>query len=228
MKHPHKTIGRDETPKLYAIRGGFLGGCEAYLSKRDSIPIRTGIYEREVSEHFAKLAEGAEVFVDIGAADGFFSMYMLRNTEAKVLVYEESQTRQERLYQNLVHNAGQADRFSFLDAEMEAAPESEPPTIDDLVAGVAGPAVIKIDAPEDELDLLEGAAATLARDDTRVLIKLPSKIVESRCMWLLDEYGFNIELIGPAWWRAFVKDPGSADGSRWLIAEKSPVRDLFS
>jgi hypothetical protein len=227
MKQKPEAIGREKLSRLYAIRRGFLGGCEAYLSKRDRFPIRIGTFEKEITEHFSKLAEGTEAFVDIGAAEGFFSMYMLRNTEAKVFVFEDSETCQERLHENLARNSTREDRFSFPAEEPEFATEPAPPTIDALVAGITGPVMIKIDAPEDELGLLEGADETLTRDDTRVLIKLPSKIIESRCMWLLDEYGFNMELVGPAWWRSFVKDPGSESGSRWLMAEKSPVRDLF-
>ena len=228
MKQISEILRRDDASRLYAIRRGFLGGCEAYLSKRDRFPIRTGTYEREVTEHFSKLANRAEAFVDIGAAEGFFSMYVLRNTEAKVFVFEDSETCRERLHENLARNSGRHDRFAFPAEDAEFSTENPSPTIDALVAGIDGPVMIKIDAPEDELGLLEGADETLTRDDTRVLIKLPSKVIESRCMWLLDEYGFNVELIGPAWWRAIVKDPGNQSGSRWLIAEKSAVRDLFS
>ncbi|MCB1236107.1 MAG: FkbM family methyltransferase [Verrucomicrobiae bacterium] len=229
MKHLMPDIGVDEPRQFYAIRHGLLDGCEAYLSKRDRFPLRAGTYEREIRSRFAILAKDAGVFLDIGAAEGFFSVYMLRHTDARVYAFENESVFGDVLVRNLERNTRNGHRVMVTDRPVGRQTYNGLAwTVDRIVGNQEGPVLLKIDAESAETDVLQGAERILEREDTRVMVKLHTKHAEAQCMWLLDEHGFNVEIIGQAWWRTLVKDRASDEGARWLIADKEPIDGLFS
>ena len=101
-------------------------------------------------------------------------------------------------------------------------------TIDDAAAHERGSVFLKLELDDNEAETLATAGKILERQDTRVIIRVTSKVAEQECMWILDEFGFDISIIGPAWWRAIVKDRSSESPQRWIVAEKAEFEGLFS
>ncbi|MBL9153488.1 MAG: hypothetical protein JNK37_13425 [Verrucomicrobiales bacterium] len=209
------TTRRTDDRELHTIRRGLLGGCEVYLSKKERFPVRSGFYQRELRRHFPHLAADAHLFVDIGAGEGFLSAYMLRHTAAKVVAFERDPRLSGILLRNLACNTAESHRVGFYG-------DTNPADIalDRLTTGERGPVLIKIQAPGAERKILEGAGRLLDREDTRVVARLTDRESEARCMHLLDEYGFNVSLVTPAWWRPVVRDHSFDVDSVWLVAEK--------
>ena len=59
-------------------------------------------------------------------------------------------------------------------------------------------------------------------------IRLYGREHQAACMSILDEHGFSVELVGPAWWRPFVPDLAHQESACWLVAEKQPFEMLLS
>ena len=225
---PLNDATREDTRERCEINRGLLDGCAVYLSERDRFPVRTGTFDREISEKFTEFAMDARVFLDIGAAEGFYSVYMLKNTDAKVYSYESSEELSGELLRNLEENTRDGHRLQFGRDEMGSATAGECKTIDEVAAHEKGPVFLKIEANGSEAETLSGAGHILNRRDTKAIIRVTSKAAEQECMWILDEFGFDISIIGPAWWRSIVKDRSPENPQRWIIAEKSEFEGLYS
>lgn len=221
MKHQLLPNRRPDERQLHTIRHGLLDGCEVYLSKQERFPVRSGFYERELRRRFPSLASDARLFVDIGAGGGFLSAYMLRHTAARVIAFERDPRLAGILLRNLACNTADSHRVGFYG-------DTDPADIalDRLTAGEGGPVLIKINAPGAERRVLEGAGRLLERDDTRVVARLSDRESEARCMQLLDEFGFSVSLVTPAWWRPVVRDASFDLDSVWLVAEKPAFESL--
>ncbi len=205
------------------INRGLLDGCSVYLSEQDRFSVRTGTFDREIHDKFSEFSQNTEVFLDIGAAEGFYSVYMLKNTEAKVYSFESAPNQSNHLLRNLEENTRNGHRLQFGTEELGSSCDHNRTTIDTIAAHESGSIFMKIDSNGTEVAALRGAERILNRDNTKLIVKVTSKSSEQECLWILDEYGFDISIIGPAWWRAIVRDRSSEDPHRWIIAEKSEI-----
>lgn len=212
----------NENRELHSIRRGLLDGCSIYLSKKERFPVRSGFYERELRSPFATLAADCRIFVDVEAGRGFLSAYVLRHTRARVFAFESNPELGGILLRNLGCNTEDPGRVRFYG-------ETDPSdiTLDRLIGAEEGPVLLKIDVPRGaEFTILAGAEALLDREDTRVVMRLSDHASEVRAMGVLDEHGFNVSLVAPAWWRPVVPDAFFAAESVWLVAEKAPFEIL--
>jgi hypothetical protein len=217
MKHLMLPVRPRDDRELHTIRHGLLGGCEVYLSKKERFPVRSGFYERELKTRFAEMAADARLFIDIGAGEGFLSAYVLRHTKARVMAFEQDPRLAGILLRNLACNTVESHRVSFYG-------DTDPGdiAIDRLTSPEPGPILLKIHAVGGaERKVLDGAGELLDREDTRVVVRLTDREAESRCMHILDDFGFNVSLVTPAWWRPVVRDPSFDADSVWLVADKS-------
>ncbi|NNE90776.1 MAG: hypothetical protein HKN23_03940 [Verrucomicrobiales bacterium] len=219
----------EDSLQRYDINRGLLDGCAVYLSNRDRFPVRTGTFDREIHTKFTQFGRNARVFLDIGAAEGFYSVYMLKNTEAKVFAYEASEEASGSLLRNLEENTRNGHRLWYDDREIRNEKTDRDTTTIDCIAGhESGPVFLKIDVDGSELEVLRGAGRVLDREDTRLIVRSSSKHSEQECMRLLDEHGFDVSIVGPAWWRSIIRDRNSDEQARWIIAEKRQIEGLFS
>lgn len=216
-----------ETRHLISVNRGWLGGCEVYASKNERFSLRSGVYERELKHRFETMMAGTDLFLDVGAGEGFFSCCLLRRTDARVVAFESGESRAAVLKDNVERNsAPSCDRWTF--AGDHRGHESAVVSLDAIAEEGADSVLLKIDAPGDEVALLTGAAKILDDEETRVLIRLYGREHQAACMSILDEHGFSVELVGPAWWRPFVPDLAHQESACWLVAEKQPFEMLLS
>ena len=147
--------------------------------------------------------ERARVFADVGAAEGFFSLSLLRHTGARVFAFES------------------ADCFCDLFVDHL---EVDGDSADANAAREWGPVLLKIEVEGEEHEVLEGARDILTWPGTSVLVKVHDSPTESRCLRLLESLGFGVDIVGPAWWRrSFGQDGSGSDTWHWLVGEKAPA-----
>lgn len=212
----------DARLELHRIRRGLLVGCEVYLPEKRRFPVRSGVFEREILGRFEHLKEEVRIFVDIGAGEGLFSAYLLRRSAARVLAFEPNPELHGVLLRNLAGNTEDHERFAvFADADPTRI------ALDALIGTQPGPVLLKIESPAGAIEpILKGAADLLDREDTRVMIRLTGRASEIRCMQILDDFGFSVEIVAPAWWRPLVRDSHHHPESVWMVAEKRPFEIL--
>lgn len=217
---PPPTDRSDSELRLTPIRRGWLGGCELYLPPTHRFPLSSGVYERELRHRFDSLASETGCFVDIGAGVGYFTAYFLRRTDARVIAFESDARLADRIGQNAAHNTVRPDRLVIhrTDASNLIG--------DKLVHHVEGPVFLKIDDADNELSRLRELASLLDREDTRVLVRLRGRRHQDACMRQLDEHGYSVEIVTPAWWRPLLPDASFDPAARWLIGEKRPFEML--
>lgn len=218
------TASRGETRERYEINRGLLEGCAVYLSDQDRFSVRSGTFDREIHDKFTEFAEKSDVILDLGASEGFYSVYALKNTPAKVYSIEGSEAVVADLLLNLEENTRDAHRLQFGTNQ----PGKDGSSVDGMIGHERGRVFMKIDAPENEGNVLRGAEQILDREETTLIMRVSSKEAEQESMWILDEHGFDVSIIGPSWWRAIVKDRNQDDSSRWIIAEKAEIIGLFA
>lgn len=202
------------------IRRGLFEGCEMNLTPRHQFHVAYGTYELEVSPHFEQLAIGADHFFDIGAAEGYYSMYMLKHSDAKVYAFEPEREACDQLLANFERNTRDGHRVAFAERLVSDRESNETITVDGVARNLHGAIFMKIDVEGNEAAVLRGAEDVLSRSDTRVIIEVHGHEEEKECLWILDDHGYNVEYVSPAWWRSVVKDGRSGEHNRWLVAER--------
>jgi len=155
----------------------------------------------EVGSRFWKYLERTRVFADVGAAEGFFSLSLLRHTDARVFAFDRADSLAGLLLENL---------------------EVGDKVVNPDLAHEVGPVLLKIEVEGEEYEVLEGFREVLAWPDTRVMVKVHDGPTESRCVRLLESLGFGVDIVGAAWWRRSLgQDRLPSEASHWLIAEKT-------
>ena len=70
---------------------GLNRGVKMYLDLRGASQIWVGLYEREIRKFFQLYAQQINMAIDVGASDGFYTLYFLTKTAArKVFAFEPS------------------------------------------------------------------------------------------------------------------------------------------
>ena len=207
------------------VHHGLFRGCEMYLSMRDQFHLCYGTYEREIAGHFARLADNCGSFVDIGAGEGCYSVYMMRNTAAKVFAFEAAGESRALLMNNLARNGDREGRSLVSHrrlgvADDEDANEASAMALDSLVDRLTGPVFLNINDVESPVAVLKGAGAVLAMAEGRVIVEVHDEATERECASLLKEAGYAVEIVGSAWWRTVIRDGRKAERNQWIVAEK--------
>lgn len=206
------------------VNHGLFRGCEMYLSMRDQFHLCYGTYEREIAEHFARLARDCGSFIDIGAGEGCYSVYMMRNTTAKVFAFEVAGKSRALLMNNLARNGDGEGRSMVSHRQLgvadEDGEESSAMAVDSIADRLMGPVFLNVNDVESPFAVLKGAKEVLAMADGRVVVEVHDEATETSCVELLEAAGFQVEIVGSAWWRKVIRDGRKAERNQWIVAEK--------
>jgi precorrin-6B methylase 2 len=208
------------------VNHGLFRGCEMYLSMRDQFHLCYGTYEREIAEHFARLAQDCGSFIDIGAGEGCYSVYMMRNTSAKVFAFEAAGESRALLMNNLARNGDGEGRSMVSHRRLDAAgdddeeEESSVMDLDSIAKRLTGPVFLHINDVENPVAVLKGAGKVLAMVDGRVIVEVHAEETEAECAKFLEAAGYQMEIVGSAWWRKVIRDGRKAERNQWIVAEK--------
>jgi FkbM family methyltransferase len=192
------------------VRSGPARGLRLLIDPQREKYYWTGAYERGVQETFEVLLRPGDVVWDVGAHIGFFALLAARQVgeDGVVHAFEPSPTNRDRLEETLRLNnetkvrihpfaVGRERGLRPLYGDNSAASLSprdgsaiavECRTLDDLLAELGAPDLVKLDVEEAELDCLRGGRELLARVRPLLLVELHYEADIAEARWLLGEY----------------------------------------
>ncbi len=191
---------------------GEAGGASVYINR----------IEPEQSSALVNTLRNGQVFFDIGANVGYYTLLAARLVGAKgrVFAFEPVVRNIAYLYRHILLNgagnvtivpaacsdaisletfsAGRNFSEGHLGEDKESYSRDPVPTVSvDEVARRAGvwPHVIKIDVEGGELSVLKGAQATLHKARPRIFLSTHSDILRTACLGYLKECGYASEAL---------------------------------
>lgn len=181
-----------------------------------------GLYERELHKWFRSFSDGIETAVDVGAAEGEYTLYFLMKTSAKkVFAFEPLEENRQIMLANLTLNHLAENERLFLSPRLVGREASaQMCTLDGIFSELATPCLIKLDVEGAEQGILEASRRVLELPGTRWIIETHSQQLEENCIKILKQYGYKTRIIKNAWWRFFWPEERPIAHNRWLIAQK--------
>lgn len=178
-----------------------------------------GIQEREIARVLRRASRDVRTAVDVGAADGMYTLWFLARSEAsQVRAFEPDATCSRALSRNLELNGhAKSPRLVLRDAFVGAKVAEGWTSLDAEVGSAPGPIVVKVDIDGGEVDLLRGASTLLARRDVRWVVETHSAELETECLRIFLEAGYDARIVKNAWWRKIVPETRHGQ-NRWLVA----------
>ncbi len=179
-----------------------------------------GLYEREISYIFEQYAQRIKTAVDVGAGDGYYTLYFLAKTSARqVFAFEPSQQAREHVESNLRANGlGQDTRLLLSSQSVGRNSGAETTTLQSISQTIETPCFIKIDVEGAEADILAGAGPVLEQPEVVWLIETHSLRLEEECEYWLTQRRYETVIVPNAWWRAIVPELRPIPHNRWLFA----------
>jgi hypothetical protein len=204
-----------------SIKFGAFKGLKVNLDLRDQMQVLLGLSEREVFACLRAFSRGAKTGIDIGAAEGEYTLFFLSQPSMQhVLAFDPSAGFPTRLSANLALNGLANDHRAILVKKFVSNHEGDDHCTLDSFAGddLEGPCVVKIDVDGGEADVLQGAHKLLDRKDVSWIIETHSPELERECEQTFKSRGLTTVIIRNAWWRAFIKEHRPIPHNRWLAA----------
>jgi hypothetical protein len=203
------------------ILTGAFRGLTMEMELRDQTQLFLGLHEREVYNNLQVLARNIRTAIDVGAAEGEYTLFFLLRAKAdRVVAVEPDADLREVLQRNLNSNPHDRGRVELCEYYVADIDENRRRRLDTIAASLAGPCLVKIDVDGGEVDVLRGAQIMLSRPDVRWLIETHSHELERECLKILSVAGHEARVITNAWWRFLVPENRPIDHNRWLVAWK--------
>lgn len=202
---------------------GPFGGISMNLSLAHQLQIYLGLFERETYPWLERLSKGISTGIDIGAADGEYTLYFLKRTPAaKVFAFEPDLSKLPCLESNLLLNGeSNSKRLTVCTKFIGSRSSNDTVRLDFFFRELEFPCLIKVDVDGAEADILAGAARIKSMRGTRWLIETHSQDLERACVDSLRRADFETKIIPNAWWRWLIPEQRPIPHNRWLAAWKS-------
>jgi hypothetical protein len=185
-----------------AVLTGELKGLRFRFDLRSDTQKWRGIYERPLQRWLSEYVEPGSTCLDIGAADGYFTILMakLAGSSGVVHAFEPSE-----LYERIARHVD-INRHNYTLAPVSVhnrfvvsnSAQSDLPTVsvDEVVRNVSLKRVdvIKIDVEGAEADVLRGAQRTLERFRPYLFIEIHSRDLLDDVQQLVGHYGYTFRL----------------------------------
>jgi len=202
---------------------GPFRGLVMNLSLETQSQLYLGLWERETYAELRRLSRGIATAVDIGTAQGEYTLYFLVKTgAAKVYAFEPDASCLPLLEANLKLNGmGQSERLELSAKFVGASDTEQQIRLDSLAESLRTPVLIKVDVDGGEEQILRGAERLNTLSGVRWLIETHSPELEAGCLRILKAAGYQTRIIRNAWWRIFVPELRPGELNRWLSAWKN-------
>jgi hypothetical protein len=230
--NPVRFIKNSIVPRGYherTILTGPLKGIRMHLDLRTQTQFYLGLFERELHPWMVLFSKNVRSVVDIGAADGEYTLFALLKTNAeRVMTFEPSSEAVEHLQRNLDANGlADCDRLDLHARFVGSADSPSSISIDALCDSILTPCLLKMDIDGGEAELL-GAASTrlLGVSGLPWVIETHSISLEKACASILRTHGYRTRIIPNAWWRALIPEQRVSEQNRWLVATNDPHQRL--
>jgi hypothetical protein len=216
-----KFVSNEWAPRV--IVAGPFRGIRMNLNRAHQTQLYLGLFERETHRWLKRLSNGIATGIDIGAADGEYTLFFLKNTLAsKIYTFEPDPISLSRLSSNLrLNDEVDLARLIISDKFVGRSGLNGVACLDSLANDLQFPCLIKMDVDGAEAEILAGASAINAMPEVRWLIETHSEELERSCIKSLQSAGFKTEIIRNAWWRAIIPEQRPIPHNRWLVAWKA-------
>lgn len=198
---------------VYRVPVGLCRGVHFTMDLHSDFGRYAGLYEREVASDVRHAMRGVRTAIDVGAADGWYTLCFLRNTRATVYAFEPQWS--ESLAPNLAANTYDQSRIRLRPEWVGGAGTS----LNSLAGIVSYPIVIKVDVDGGEVDVLQSATRLMHPGHTRWIIETHSPALEQDCIAWLRRYGYTPKVVPNGWWRPLIGEHRPLAHNRWLVAD---------
>ncbi len=208
--------------RAYDIKRGLLSGLKFRVDPDKKSMRLLGLDEREITSDVIKLSTDAKTAFDIGANDGWYSLYFTTCPNIqKVFSFDGSPVVLERMNANLDLNRDKMkvapQIFQKLVGDRD---DQEFIRVDSFLDQIVFPCVLKIDVDGGEMDVFRGAKETLSKDGVRVVLETHSPQLETECKSFLEGLGYKCRIIDNGWYRKFFPESRVIEHNRWMIATR--------
>ena len=220
MKKFLKRLVLGPASREFIIRGGMAKDIRMNIDPANRSQRLLGLEEREIHHAFRKFAPASEIFVDIGASDGYYGLvYYKLNPKGKIYLFDSRYAFAEEQRNNFSRNGFSQDKLFPISKYVCDFSDETHIALDDLLAQVPGIVFFKIDVDGGELEVLKGIKGLLDTRKCKVIIETHSKALEDSCLEFLRNLGYRTAVIPNAWWRYFIPEERPIEHNRWLRAE---------
>lgn len=210
--------------KPRTILRGPAKGIRMEVDLHHRTQLMLGQAEREVHGWLTKSGANVRSAIDVGAAEGAYSLYFLMRTPVNQLfAFEPSDRERALLARNLELNGLSNDRRLRISA-MPVGDGSHSVALDSLLPELETPCFVKIDVDGAEADVLRGGRALLRRPDIYWLVEVHSRDLESECRAQLERAGLHVDTVRAAWWRTLLPELRPISLNHWLVASNQPAK----
>lgn len=205
---------------MVPIRHGLLKGLRFHIDPNHKSQRLMGLDEREIASITRRLADRVKTAVDIGANDGWYSLFFATVTGIEnVFACEPEAGCIRQFEENLSANS---DRIR---AKVSIVPRfigtgDDQLSVDELLEQANGPYLLKIDVDGGELEVLRSAEKTLSTPGLCLVVETHSVELERDCLRFLEERGYQCTIIPNGWYRCIVPEQRPIPHNRWFHAEK--------
>ena len=204
------------------ISRGLLKGLSFNVDTGNKSMRLLGLDESEIAPVTRKLAAQVRSAADIGANDGWYSLYFAsRPNIEKIFAFEPLAHVLETARANFALNDPDfLKKVTLVEAFVgNKTGQDHWVRLDDYAAEMVEPILLKIDVDGGEIDVLEGARQVLSRD-CRLIVETHSPELEKGCIERLGAMGYSCRIIGNAWYRALVPENREIAHNRWFVATR--------
>jgi hypothetical protein len=198
---------------------GAFRGLSMEMDLRDQTQLFLGLHEREVYRDLSALAGIIRGAVDVGAAEGEYTLFFLSRTSAeRVVAVEPSGPLAAILRANVAANNLSEIRLEVCQFALGERDTELERRLDTVAAALVFPALIKIDVDGAEAAVLRGAHELLRRPDVYWLVETHSRSLEDECKGTFEAAGLRTRIVANAWWRVILPENRPIAHNRWLVA----------
>jgi 16S rRNA G1207 methylase RsmC len=189
------------------------------LDLKHDLQRQVGLSEREIAPFFIQHSHRIDTAVDVGAGDGYYTLYFLAKTPAKrVYAFEPSSSAMSALERNASLNGFRpGDRLVLSSQFVRSNLEAGGTSLDAIAPTVTPPCTVKIDVEGMEADVLSSASHLLSMPGILWIIETHSPRVEEECRARLGSFGYDTHLVSQSWWRLILPELRPIPHNRWLI-----------
>lgn len=181
-----------------------------------------GFDEREIAAVTRKLTDQARSALDIGANDGWYTLYFAsRPNILKVYAFEPDAKLIKQAEDNLkLNDPAFAPKVALVNKFVGQRDDEYWCSLDALLPELPKPVVVKLDVDGGEMDVLRGGRKHFTQDGFLLVIETHTADLERDCKKFLEELGYRTRIINLGWYRPFLSDGRTIAHNRWLIATR--------
>lgn len=192
-----RLLPRSAKPRT--ILFGPAAGLKMELDLQKDTQVWLGRYEKSIMRWVVRNTPSGAVCVDVGAADGLFSLLMARAAgfAGKLIAFDADCSRVRRSFQ--LNSKIPVASATLFDAFVGRSDQPGVLTLEEAVrdVGVDSLDMLKIDVDGAEVDVLLGSRDSIERFRPKIALEVHSAELRDDCRALLEGWGYSCELSVP-------------------------------